>query len=79
VSFFEGDHVIPIATVGITVVNGDSVATFITSELSAAVNTITAVYRGDRNFTGSNSAAWPLRQTVKPSKSPVRRQTTGRM
>jgi hypothetical protein len=43
-------------TIGTGTLNAFGMATFTTSTLSVGVHTITAVYNGDGNFTGSTSA-----------------------
>jgi hypothetical protein len=42
-------------------------ATFVTSALSVGAHTITAIYGGDANFTGSDNTGSPLTQTVNPA------------
>lgn len=49
-------------TIGTGTLNGSNQATFTTSALSTATHSITAVYAGDTNFTGSTSPA--LSQSV---------------
>jgi hypothetical protein len=52
----------------LSVLNGVDVATFSTATLQDTYsNSITAVYGGDSNFTGSNDTTSPLVQTVSPA------------
>jgi hypothetical protein len=57
VTFMDGT-----SSLGMGMLNGTGQATFSTSSLSAGTHSITAVYAGDSNFTGSTSAV--LTQTV---------------
>jgi hypothetical protein len=57
ITFMDGT-----ATLGTGALNASAVATFATTTLAAGSHSITAVYAGDANFTGSTSTA--LTQTV---------------
>jgi Bacterial Ig-like domain (group 3)/MBG domain (YGX type)/Kelch motif len=52
------------ATLGTGTLNGSGVAAISTTTLSVAAHSITAVYGGVSNFTGSDNAASPLSQVV---------------
>ncbi len=69
----SGDAIVPTGTVsfldgattlGSGTLNGSGIGTFTTSALASGSHSITAVYAGDANFTGSTSTA--LSQTVNP-------------
>jgi Bacterial Ig-like domain (group 3) len=55
------------ATLGTGTLNGSGQATFTTSTLAVGSHSITAVYGGDTNYTGSTSAV--LTQTITPASS----------
>ncbi len=67
VNFMDGSTLLGSST--LSVVSGAVQATLTTSSLAVASHSITAVYVGDTNFTGSTSTA--LSQTVLPASTPV--------
>jgi hypothetical protein len=57
------------ATLGTGTLNGTGVATFATSSLAVGAQSITAVYGGDSNFSGSTSSAVTVTVTAAPPPS----------